>query len=50
MNRDLRVLSVSQLNQYIKGWMDQDELLSGVLIRGEISNYKLYPSGHHFSP
>jgi len=48
MNRDLRVLSVSQLNQYIKGWMDQDELLSGVLIRGEISNYKLYPSGHHY--
>jgi len=48
MNRDLRVLSVSQLSQYIKGWMDQDELLSGVLIRGEISNYKMYPSGHHY--
>lgn len=48
MNRNLRVLSVSQLSQYIKGWMDQDELLSGVLIRGEISNYKMYPSGHHY--
>lgn len=48
MNRDLRVLSVSQISQYIKGRMDQDELLSGVLIRGELSNYKMYPSGHHY--
>ena len=48
MNRELRVLSVSQISQYIKGRMDQDELLSGVLIRGEISNYKMYPSGHHY--
>lgn len=48
MNRGLRVLSVSQISQYIKGQMDRDEVLSGVLIRGEISNYKLYPSGHHY--
>lgn len=48
MNRDLRILSVSQISQYIKGWMDQDAALSGVLIRGEISNYKMYPSGHHY--
>ena len=48
MSSDLRVLSVSQISQYIKGKMDADTLLSGVLIRGEISNYKLYPSGHHY--
>ena len=48
MNRDVQVLSVSQISQYIKGRMDQDALLSGVLIRGEISNYKMYPSGHHY--
>ncbi len=48
MNRDLRVLSVSQISQYIKGQMDRDEVLSGVLVRGEISNYKMYPSGHHY--
>jgi len=48
VNRDLRVLSVSQISQYIKGRMDQDEMLSGVLVRGEISNYKMYPSGHHY--
>lgn len=48
MNREMRVLSVSQISQYIKGQMDRDEVLSGVLVRGEISNYKLYPSGHHY--
>lgn len=48
MNRGLRVLSVSQISQYIKGQMDRDEVLSGVLVRGEISNYKMYPSGHHY--
>lgn len=48
MNNELRILSVSQLSQYIKGLMDRDELLSGVLVRGEISNYKMYPSGHHY--
>lgn len=48
MNRELQVLSISQLNQYIKNQMDRDAVLSGVLVRGEISNYKMYPSGHHY--
>ena len=48
MNRELQVLSVTQISQYIKVKMDTDGLLSGVLIRGEISNYKMYPSGHHY--
>ncbi|MBQ3135342.1 MAG: exodeoxyribonuclease VII large subunit [Oscillospiraceae bacterium] len=48
MDNELRILSVSQISQHIKGLMDRDELLSGVLIRGEISNYKMYPSGHHY--
>ena len=42
------VLSVTQLNEYIRGKMDADPLLSQVAVRGEISNYKLYPSGHHY--
>ena len=28
--------------------MDADPHLTDVVIRGEISNYKLYPSGHHY--
>ena len=42
------VLSVTQLNEYIRGKMDADPLLNQVAVRGEISNYKLYPSGHHY--
>ena len=36
------------LNQYVKGLLDRDRLLSQVLVRSEISNYKVYPSGHHY--
>ena len=43
-----QVLSVTQLNEYIRTRMDSDPVLSGVAIRGEISNYKVYPSGHHY--
>lgn len=42
------VISISQLNDYIKNRMDTDPMLSQVAVRGEISNYKLYPSGHHY--
>ena len=42
------VLSITQLNEYIRGRMDADPLLTQVAVRGEISNYKLYPSGHHY--
>ncbi len=42
------VLSVTQINEYIRNKLDVDPLLSGVAVRGEISNYKLYPSGHHY--
>ena len=42
------VLSITQLNEYIRGRMDSDPLLAQVAVRGEISNYKQYPSGHHY--
>lgn len=40
--------TVSQVNEYIKSKMDMDRVLSNILVRGEISNYKRYPSGHHY--
>ena len=43
-----RVYSVSQVNGCIKDLLDRDGLLSGLFVRGEISNYKMYPSGHHY--
>ncbi len=42
------VYSVSQVNHHIKSLLDSDAALSGLFIRGEVSNYKLYPSGHHY--
>ena len=42
------VLSITQINEYIRRTMDSDPLLGNVAVRGEISNYKLYPSGHHY--
>ena len=43
-----KVLSITQLNEYIRGKLDADALLNGIAVRGEISNYKVYPSGHHY--
>jgi len=42
------IISVTEINEYIKLKMDRDPLLSEVAVRGEISNYKVYPSGHHY--
>lgn len=43
-----QILSITQINEYIRTMMDGDALLTGVAVRGEISNYKVYPSGHHY--
>ena len=43
-----QVLTITQLNEYIRGKLDSDGLLNAVAVKGEISNYKLYPSGHHY--
>ncbi len=41
-------VSVGELNEYIKGLIDGDGFLGSVAVRGELSNYKVYPSGHHY--
>ena len=43
-----QVLSITQINEYIRSKLDADALLNQVAVRGEISNYKMYPSGHHY--
>ena len=45
---DQQTLTVTELNNYIKGLLDQDPMLGNVSVRGELSNYKVYPSGHHY--
>lgn len=44
----MKVYSVSQVNQYLKLLVERDTNLAAVFVRGEISNYKAYPSGHHY--
>lgn len=46
--REDAILTPSQVSQYLKNMMDRDHLLSRLLVRGELSNYKMYPSGHHY--
>ena len=41
-------VSVRELNAYIKSIIDSDGYLGSVAVRGELSNYKVYPSGHHY--
>jgi len=43
-----QVLTITQLNEYIRSKLDGDSLLNSVTVKGEISNYKVYPSGHHY--
>lgn len=43
-----QALSVTQLNLYIRDLLDSQPFLSGICVRGELSNYKIYPSGHHY--
>ena len=45
---DYPIYEVSQINAYLKDKFDSDPFLSGICIRGELSNYKIYPSGHHY--
>ena len=40
--------TVTVLNAHIKQLLDADALLGNVCVTGELSNYKVYPSGHHY--
>lgn len=48
MSAGVNVLSVSELNGIIKSLIDDEPMLGHVAVRGELSNYKIYPSGHHY--
>ena len=42
------VYSVSEVNHIIKSLLDREPALQRLHVRGELSNYKIYPSGHHY--
>ena len=39
-------ITVTQLNEYIKEKIDEDEYLNNILVKGEISNFKNHYTGH----
>lgn len=48
MERQNTFLSVTQVNEYLKMILDGDRVLSSIYVCGEISNFKLYSSGHAY--
>ncbi len=43
-----RILTPSEVGYYLKNFMDHDRLLSKLLVRGEISNYRCYANGQRY--
>ncbi len=46
MSQDKLILTVTQLNEYIKSKIDSDQTLSNLWIKGEVSNFVHHKSGH----
>lgn len=44
----MTVYTVAQLNNYIRGMMDEDVILAGLFTEGELSNFKEHSSGHMY--
>lgn len=46
MDNSKMILSVTQINEYIRALISQDEVLAMIMVRGEISNLTIHRSGH----
>jgi exodeoxyribonuclease VII large subunit len=46
MDNSKMILSVTQINEYIRALLAQDDVLSMIMVRGEISNLTFHRSGH----
>lgn len=42
------ILEVSQLNDYVADLLRDEPVLSSIRLRGEVSGFKVYPSGHWY--
>ena len=42
------IFGVTEVNELVKLLVDHEPMLQNVYVRGELSNYKMYPSGHHY--
>ena len=46
MDSSKMILNVSQINEYIRALLERDDVLSAIMVRGEISNLTIHRSGH----
>ncbi|MBO5866655.1 MAG: exodeoxyribonuclease VII large subunit [Clostridia bacterium] len=42
-------ITVTQLNNYIRGLIDMDGVLGDLTVAGEVTNIKRYGAGYYFS-
>lgn len=42
------VFGVTEVNNLVKLLLDNEPMLQNICVQGELSNYKTYPSGHHY--
>ncbi len=42
------IFGVTEVNNLVKLLLDGEPMLQNICVRGELSNYKMYPSGHHY--
>ena len=42
------IFGVTEVNHLVKLLLDNEPMLQNICVRGELSNYKMYPSGHHY--
>lgn len=45
---ETKIYSVTEINNYINDMMQEDNILSSITIEGEISSFKIWPSGHAY--
>lgn len=43
---ETKIFTVGQINRYIRNLLENDFILSSLLVKGEISNFKAHSSGH----
>ena len=48
MDKEIRTITVKELNDYVKSILENDQIIKNVWIRGEISNLKHAMSGHYY--
>ncbi len=48
LEKEIRTITVKELNDYVKSILENDQIISNIWIKGEISNLKHAMSGHYY--